>query len=229
MAQFQVWEKEYRDSLLVTKDGKPQNDVLRFFKYLKKNKKINLRKLRILDLGSGTGRNSNYLASLGNNVFGMEISDSAIKLSRTRSEDLGIKVDYLNKSIGEDFPFEDSYFDLVLDVISSNSLNEKEREVYLQETNRTLRRSGNFFVRALCKDGDKNAKNLLKLFPGKEKDTYQMPELNLVERVFSEEDFRNLYERYFVIEKIIKKTGYAKFKGQSYKRNYLLAYMVKKQ
>lgn len=228
MAQFQIWEKEYQDSLLVTKDDKPQNDVLRFFKYLKKTKKLNLKNLNILDLGSGTGRNSNYLSSLGNNVFGMEISDSAIKLARRRSGDLGAKVEYLNKSIGEEFPFENSYFDLVLDITSSNSLNEKERGVYLKETNRTLKQNGNFFVRALCKDGDKNAKNLLRLFPGKEKDTYQMPELNLIERVFSEEDFRNLYGRYFTIEKIIKKTGYAKFKGQSYKRNYLLAYMVKK-
>ncbi len=227
MAQFQVWEKEYQDALLVTKDDKPQNDVLRFFKYLKKTKKVDFKNLNILDLGSGTGRNSNYLASLGNNVFGMEISGSAIELARKRSKDLKLNVEYFNKSMGEEFPFEDNYFDLVLDVTSSNSLNEKEREKYLCEVNRTLRQGGIFFVRALCKDGDKNAKNLLKLFPGKEKDTYQMPELNLVERVFSQEDFQNLYGKYFKIEKIIKRSGYAKFKGQSYKRNYLLVYMVK--
>lgn len=228
MAQIQVWEKEYQDPILVTKNEKPQNDVLRFLKYLKKNKKINLENLNILDLGSGTGRNSNYLASFGNNVFGMEISNFAIKLAKEKMNELNINVNYFPRSMGEKFPFENNYFDFILDVTSSNSLSEKERENYLNETRRVLKTGGNFFVRALCKDGDKNAKKLLKLFPGKEKDTYQMPELNLVERVFSEDDFRNLYGKYFEIEKITKRFGYARFKGQSYKRNYLLAYLAKK-
>lgn len=228
MAQIQVWEKEYQDPILVTKNEKPQNDVLRFLKYLKKNKKINLENLNILDLGSGTGRNSNYLASFGNNVFGMEISVSAVKLAQERAKELKTKVKYLYTSMGEKFPFNDNFFDLILDVTSSNSLSEKERENCLNETRRVLKTGGNFFVRALCKDGDKNAKKLLKIFPGKEKDTYQMPEIELVERVFSESDFRDLYGKYFEIEKITKRFGYARFKGQNYKRNYLLAYLIKK-
>lgn len=54
MAQIQVWEKEYQDPILVTKNEKPQNDVLRFLKYLKKNKKINLENLNIGLPRSGT-------------------------------------------------------------------------------------------------------------------------------------------------------------------------------
>ncbi|MEX0918342.1 MAG: hypothetical protein WDZ85_00005, partial [Candidatus Paceibacterota bacterium] len=79
----------------------------------------------------------------------------------------------------------------------------------------------------LCKDGDKNAKNLIKLSPGNEYDTYHNKDMNLIERVFSHDDFANLYSKYFEIQKLIKKTNYAQFKGQSYKRNYWLAYMKK--
>lgn len=51
--------------------------------------------------------------------------------------------------------------------------------------------------------------------------------MNLTERVFSREDFIALYSPYFEIQQLIKKTNYAQFKGQSYKRNYWLAYMKK--
>jgi hypothetical protein len=73
----------------------------------------------------------------------------------------------------------------------------------------------------------KNAKNLLKVSPGPEKDTYFMKDLNLTERVFSEEDFRHIYGAYFKIKKISKRSGYTRFDGQNYKRNYLLAYLQK--
>ena len=54
-----------------------------------------------------------------------------------------------------------------------------------------------------------------------------MPELGLIERVFSEEDFRNLYGSYFEIQQLTKKKNYALFKGQRYKRNYWIAYLKK--
>lgn len=229
MAQFSTWEEEYQDPKLVTKKAEPQNDTLRFFKYLKKEAKLELSHLHVLDLGSGTGRNANYLAELGNRAVGLEISNTAIDIAVERAKILNIQknVKYLKQSIGVKYPFGDEYFDLVLDVTSSNSLNEKERGVYLREVQRTLKNGGYFFVRALCKDADKNAKNLLKVSPGPEKDTYFMKDLNLTERVFSEEDFRKIYGAYFKIKKISKRSGYTRFDGQNYKRNYLLAYLQK--
>jgi SAM-dependent methyltransferase len=229
VVQTQAWENEYRDSKLVTKKPEPQKDVLRFFKYLKKEEKVELVGLNILDLGCGTGRNSNYLGELGNAVVGVDVSKTAIDIAKNRANEMqiGDKVSYIVGDIGASYPFTDNYFDLVLDITSSNSLNEKERDIYIKEVYRTLKKDGYFFVRALCKDGDKNAKNLLKLFPGKEYDSYIIKELGLTERVFSETDFKEFYGKYFKIKKLLKKTGYAKFQNQSYKRNYWLAYIQK--
>lgn len=229
MAQFTTWENEYQDPKLVTRKPEPQNDTLRFFKYLRKEEKIELKNLKILDLGSGTGRNSNYLAKLGNLVVGLEISDTAVNIAEKRARQMNIEenVKYLRQSIGSNYPFNDQYFDIVLDVISSNSLDERERDVYLKEVHRTLKINGYLFVRALCRDGDKNAKNLLKINPGKEYDTYFIKELNLTERVFSEIDFRKIYGAYFKIKKLAKRSGYTRFRGQNYKRNYWLAYLQK--
>lgn len=228
MAQEKNWEKEYQNPLFVTKGDKPQNDVLRFLRFAKKQTGQALEHLQVLDLGCGTGRNANYLASLGNTATGLEISATALELARKRAVEIGVEVCYLKQSIGEKLPFANEQFDLILDVTASNALTEKERAVYLAETARTLKKDGFFFVRALCKEGDQNAKKLLKNFPGREKDTYVMPGSGLVERVFDERDLRALYGQQFAILKLDKKSGYTNFDGQPYKRNYWLVYLQKK-
>ena len=156
-------------------------------------------------------------------------SVTAIALAKSRASAMKIdsSVNYIVGDIGVNYSFRNGSFDLVLDITSSNSLNNEARNNYIKEVDRVLKRDGYLFVRGLRKDGDKNAKNLLKLYPGPEHDTYIIKELNLTERVFSEKDFRQFYGQYFKIKKLLKKSGYAKFQGQNYKRNYWLAYLQK--
>ncbi len=227
MAQISAWEKEYKNPQLLAKGSGPRKDLQQYVKFLKKDEGTDIDKLDILDLGSGVGNNANYLAQMGNSVTGLEVSPTAIKIARSRAKEMGIKVSYLEANIGVPYPFEDCSYDLVIDVMSSNSLDEKERAIYLREVYRVLKTRGHFFVRALCKEGDKNVKNLLKQSPGVEYDTYINTDMKLTERVFSQTDFTEIYSKYFKIQKLLKKTNYNRFKGQSYKRNYWLAYMKK--
>ncbi|MFA7216632.1 MAG: class I SAM-dependent methyltransferase [Candidatus Paceibacterota bacterium] len=226
MSQEKIWDKEYSNPVFLTKKNEPQADVLKFVKFIKKEK-IDIENYKVLDLGSGTGRNSFYFAKLGADVSGVEISKTAIDLAKKQANDESLHIKYIKQSMGDLLPFEPNSFDLLLDVTSSNSLNEKEREVYLSETNRVLKKNGYFFTKALCKEGDENAKNLLKNFPGKEKDTYIMPETKIIERVWVKEDFISTYQKYFNIIKIDKKTSYSKINNRSYKRNFWIAYMKK--
>lgn len=236
--QGNVWEREYKNPLFVTKKDGPQADTLRFLKFLKKEEKYKVENRNILDLGCGTGRNANYLAEMGNKVIGIEISKTAIQIAQARGRELGQDVDYRLGDIGEPYKIDDNSIDIVLDVTSSNSLNEKRRDIYLNEVNRVLRKGGPllagapsgggyFFVRALCKDGNKNVKNLLKNNPGKEYDTYIIKEIGLTERVFSKDDFIKMYSKYFKILKLEKKTSYTTFNNRIYKRDYWLAYLTK--
>jgi SAM-dependent methyltransferase len=229
MGQYHAWEKEYQNPQLVSKGEKPQKDVLRLFKYLKKEQGVEFDGLQVLDLGCGTGRNSNYLAGRRAVVSGLEISETAISLAKRRAAEEGVQVDYRKQDIGAAYPYEDNQFDLVIDITASNSLDEQGRAVYLKEVARTLAPGGFFLVRALCKDGDKNAKQLIKQSPGKEHDTYMNKDMNLIERVFTEKDFRELYGEFFEILSMNKRSGYARFKNQRYKRNYWLVIMKKKQ
>ncbi len=224
--QGKIWENEYKNPKLVSKGEGPQADTLRFLKFLKKEQKYKVEGIKILDLGSGTGRNANYLAELGNDVIGIEISKTALTLAKDRARELGVNVDYRLGDIGAEYEIADSSIDVILDVTSSNSLNEKGRAVYLAECARVLK-NGYIFVRALCKDGNKNVKNLLKMSPGLEYDTYIVRELGLTERVFSKEDFIKMYSKYFKILSLTKKTSYSTMDGRIYKRDYWLAYMQK--
>jgi len=230
--QEEVWDKEYKESKLLTKENKPQADVVRFVQFLKKEQKVNIENCSVIDLGSGTGRNSFYFAELDANVMGLEISKTAIDIAEKHVKEARMSkgtfdITYVKQSIGEKFPSEDESIDIALDVTSSNSLTEAERDVYLAETKRVLKTGGYFFVKALCKEGDDNAKYLIKNFPGKEADTYVMPELGVAERVWTKEDFVHTYEKYFKILKLEKKTSYSRMNDRSYKRNFWIGYMTK--
>ena len=133
MPQTEAWEREYRNPKLVTGKAEPQNDVKRYLKFLKKEEKVSFDALRVLDLGCGTGRNANYLAEMIGEgtkpdmvmVTGFEISKTALNVAKERASDAGLRVDYKIQSIGEIYPCEDETFDLIFDITSSNSLNEK--------------------------------------------------------------------------------------------------------
>ena len=225
--QGNVWDREYKDQKFVTGKDAPQADTLRFLKFLKKDQKFRVEEKNILDLGCGTGRNANYLAELDNKVIGIEISRTALSLAKTRALEMGVSVDYRLGDIGEKYDIPDNSIDVVLDITSSNSLNEKGREVYLEEVARVMKKGGYFFVRALCKDGNQNVKNLLKLSHGREHDTYILKDIGLTERVFSREDFIKMYGKYFKILSLEKKTSYTTFNDRIYKRDYFLAYLQK--
>ncbi len=221
--QYQAWEKEYQKTKLLTLDNKPQGDVVRFSKLLRKTLKDEGRSIAdlvVLDLGSGTGRNAYYFAELGAQVTGIEISTTAVKLAKSRAEAAGLSIQYVQQDMAEVFPIETENIDLVLDVTSSNSLNEAARAKYLKELKRVMKPGGFLFLKTLCKDGDDNAKYLLKHSPGKEYDTYFMKDLGLYERVFSREDLVKLYsDAGLTLVSMEKKTSYPKVDGRVYKRN----------
>ena len=228
MSQESAWDREYRQSTFLTKENKPQADVVRFVKFLKKQfKNEDFYGANVLDLGSGTGRNSFYFAELGAHVTGFEISQTAIRIAKENAFEAGLHIHYIKHNIGEKFPCEDQSIEIVLDVTSSNSLSESEREVCLAETRRVLKPGGYFFVKALCKDGDDNAKNLLKNFPGPEKDTYILPEIGITERVWTSQDFTMAYEKYFTFLHMEKKTNYTIMNNRPYRRNFWIAYLMK--
>lgn len=226
MSQYKVWETEYRNPRLITNSDEPQLDFKHFIKWLRKHQKVELEGLKVLDLGSGTGKNSLFLAERGSIVNGIELSTTAVKIAKERAMERQLDAEFTEGDIGKKFLFQSKIFDLIIDVVSSNSLTQAERANYIKECNRVLKPSGFMFVKALCKDGDKNAENLIKKFPGPEKDTYIMPETGIVERVFTKKDLETTYRDFKIIH-LERKTSYTQFAGKPFKRNFWLVYLLK--
>ena len=223
MNNDQAWEQEYQQPQFLTLGTEPLTVVKEFCKWLRRDEKVELEKCTVLDLGCGNGKNVKYFVEgYAKSGIGYDISKTAIVAAKKLSE--GLEIKYEVRSIGEKFPLENESVDIILDVTSSNSLSESEREVYLQETQRVLKPGGYLFVRALCLDGDKNAKQLIKENPGSEKDTYILPNVGVTERVFTKQDLVDTYGKYFEIVRLEKVEGYQKWGNQSYKRNYWVMY-----
>ena len=221
------WNEEYSKASHLTLSDEPSEDLATFVRWALRNSEWPPFPEHglVVDLGCGNGKNSLYIMEQGDNikVTGLEISDTVIGYAHKLIPD----GNFIKQSIGNPWPVEDSSFDIILDVTASNSLNEDERKVYLSEIKRVLKPNGYFFLRALCKDGDKNAQTLLKTNPGKEKDTYIMPGLGLTERVFSRDDLIGTYSFLGEPLYIDKETHYTKYNGRSYKRNFWVGVWVK--
>lgn len=112
--------------------------------------------INILELGSGTGNNLSYFASLGFNVYGIEISSTACSIA---CENLAKFKNSKNRIICDDFckkrlPFEDNFFDLILDrgSITHNVLSDIKN--VLSESYRILKPQGLLFSIHFFSDRD---------------------------------------------------------------------------
>ncbi|KND51186.1 MAG: Alternative oxidase/tellurite resistance protein TehB [Parcubacteria bacterium C7867-001] len=230
--QEKVWEREYRSKKMLSPSNVPHADVVRFAKWYKKrerqiDREFDFDRVTILDLGSGTGRNAFYFAERGAKAIGYEISDTALSYARSFASDAGLSITYEKRSIGEQFALPDASIDIILDITSSNSLSDSERAVYLAETHRVLKPNGILLVRALSKEADKHAKELIARFPGPDEDTYIHPDLGVTEKVFTKESFTKTYGDHFSFIDLERIEHYATVAGRKYKRQYWLAYLAK--
>lgn len=229
-AQEKEWEREYRSRKMLSPSNAPHADVVRFLKWLRKEYKkqgapIDFEALSVLDLGSGTGRNSFYFADRGAQVTGYEVSDTALMMAREFAKSAELSIAYKKQDIGAPYPLPDASMDIVLDVTSSNSLTDAARAVYLSEVKRVLAPEGYFFVRALSKEKDAHAKELVTRFPGPDPDTYVHPDLHITEKVFTRDAFNEAYGALFNIVMLERTQHYATVAGRKYKRSYWVAYL----
>ncbi|HEX2792681.1 MAG TPA: class I SAM-dependent methyltransferase [Candidatus Paceibacterota bacterium] len=231
-AQEQAWEAEYRSPQMLSRTNRPSADIERFTKWIRRKWRLaglpnDFDGMTVLDLGTGTGRNAFHFAEWGAKVIGYEVSDTALALARGFAQEAGLPITYEKRDIGAPYPLPDASVDIVLDVTSSNSLSDAARDTYLSEMFRVLKPGGHAFVRALSKEGDDNAKTLIKRAPGPDPDSYVHPDLKIAEKTFTKGTFTERYGRWFRIAELAQSTHYPTVGGRLYKRKYWTAYLEK--
>jgi len=118
-----------------------QEDIPKIVKIFKKHKAK-----KVLDLGSGTGRHIIYLAENGFKVYGIDISEEGIKITKNWLKENNLKADLKVGSIYKKLPYKDNFFDAI---ISTNTLHHGCIETIrkaIREIERVLKSDGLIFM-----------------------------------------------------------------------------------
>nr|MCS5534912.1 methyltransferase domain-containing protein [Candidatus Poseidoniales archaeon] len=95
------WDEVYRDRLMTI--WEPHDIIVQFIaRFLKKRQRydkyvIRQDARRVLDLGCGNGGQSIYLARMGYEVYGIDVSEEAIKLARDYASQEQLDVTFLTQ------------------------------------------------------------------------------------------------------------------------------------
>ena len=105
-----------------------------------------------LDVCIGTGKNAFLLVQQGFLVTGIDIWSKAVEYWTDIAEKEVNSIDFLNHSFPQ-FPFRDEKFDFIYDLGCFYHLLEMDRNIYIGEIHRTLKKGGSYLLVVLS---DKN-------------------------------------------------------------------------
>lgn len=105
------------------------------------DKKYILPGTKVLDIGSGFGRNANWLSSKGVLVDAININKSEIRIAEKSAKKLHVRVKYLHGDATA-LPYGDNEFDSVLDLGCSHMLTKDRQIIAKKETARVLKSGG---------------------------------------------------------------------------------------
>jgi len=148
------YEEGYRDRGLSYQRRFPNEELCRFFgRNFFALKKKDRKKIKILETGCGTSGNLKMISEEGFSAFGIDISKEAIDLSKNLFFKKKLKGNF---QIG-DFtlmPYKNNFFNCIVDLFSSCSLDRKNGEIFIKEIGRILKKNGKFFTYFPSKKSD---------------------------------------------------------------------------
>jgi SAM-dependent methyltransferase len=124
----------------------PNEELLRFLgqRYFSRTNRSERSEIRVLEIGCGSCANLWMIGREGFEAHGIDLSSDAIDLGRAMLKNWGATAELKVGSM-TNLPYSVNYFDLVVDVFSSNCLDENDFRLCLKEVQRTLKVGGLFF------------------------------------------------------------------------------------
>jgi SAM-dependent methyltransferase len=144
--EFPDWDVYYKQNNVETMPWYEKNldlDMVEEIEFLEKG--------AFLDLGTGPGTQAMELAKKGFKVTGSDVSPSAIEKAKLFVSNVNFVIDDILNS-----EFESESFDYILDRGCFHVLSVDERETYLSQIKRILKKNGMIFLKCMSK----NEKNI---------------------------------------------------------------------
>jgi SAM-dependent methyltransferase len=101
---------------------------------------------RILDLGFGSGRHTAYFAREGFDVYGIDISQEGLRLTKSWLKEENLRADLKIGNIYGKLPYSDDFFDAIISVQTMHHSEIENIRKLIKEMERVLRQSGLVFV-----------------------------------------------------------------------------------
>lgn len=99
----------------------------------------------ILDVGCGTGEHALYLAAMGKQVAGVDMSPTAIEMAKQKAQERGLEVSFEVRDVLH-WNDERDLFDVVLDCAVLHLFEGPQRAAYVQALHRVCRKGANLFM-----------------------------------------------------------------------------------
>jgi len=104
------------------------------------------RNARVLDVGSGGGTDSIFMAQCGFRVIGIDVSAAALKIAEKRAEKVHVEVDWLRGNVLE-LPINGETIDFIIDRGLFHLIENRNRAKYASEIFRVLKNRGKALIR----------------------------------------------------------------------------------
>lgn len=169
---------------------------------------------KTIDFGCGAGNYAIYLASIGFDVTGVDISPTAIKLAKENAKRKGVKCNFLVADVLGNFDEVTETFDFAYDWELLHHIFPEEREKYVKNVHKMLNPGGKYL--SVCFN-EKDPQ-----FGGSGK--YIETRIGTILYLSSLEELRALFDPYFSIKEL--KTVEIRGKSVAHLANY--AFMEKK-
>ena len=122
---------------------------------------------KLLELGCGDGSVTLQLAREGFEVYGIDISPTAISWAKEKAREQRLKGEFRLGNAVEGLPYPDDFFDVVIDGSCLHCIIGDDRKPFLSHTFRVLKPNGLFVVQTACGDpAEEGQRSTLTQLPG---------------------------------------------------------------
>jgi 2-polyprenyl-3-methyl-5-hydroxy-6-metoxy-1,4-benzoquinol methylase len=159
MNSFEKWEQYYKETSL-EKIPWQRTQADYFTEVIDSGK---FKTGSALDLGCGTGMKSIYLARKGFKVFGVDISEAAIKIAENNALEAGLKVKFTVADATNLGFLKDKKFDFILDWANFHGIPKNKRLNYINGIINHIKKGGKLLLRCFEKGEDSKESVLLEM------------------------------------------------------------------
>lgn len=172
---------------------------------------------KLLELGCGDGEFSLKLAEKGFDIYGVDISPTAITWAQEKAKAYNVKADFRVGNVLDLKDYNDNCFDFVLDGSCLHCIIGEDRKLCLTSVYRVLKPGGFFHVRTMC--GEIRDETDKRMFDPKSrclirKGNIAFRYIGLVEDILNEIRMAGFHILHWVVKKGSKKPKHHNYQGE---------------